>query len=81
VTELHARFTPLQRAPRSSRILALVAGPVLWLVGLAAVGLVVDAGAVQYGLEATAIAFVLSVPFCLLGRVRRVREERKAERA
>ena len=81
MTELHARFTPLQRAPRSARILAFAAGPVLWLLGIGALGLIVRRGAVEYGLEVTVIAFLVSVPLCLFGRQRRVREERKASRA
>lgn len=81
MTELRARFTPLQRAPRSARILAFVLGPVLWLVGIGILGVIVRAGAVEYGLEVTVIAFLVSLPLCLFGRYRRVREERKARRA
>lgn len=76
-----ARFEALQRAPRSRRLLALLIGPVLWLIGIVVVGIVVNRrGAVEYGLKATAIAFVVSLPICWFARARRVREERKAER-
>lgn len=76
-----ARFTPLQRAPRSRRVLALIAGPVLWLVSIVVVGIVLDRrGSVEYALKATAIAFVVSLPICWFALIRRQREDRKAGR-
>ena len=80
MTELRAQFTPLQRAPRSARILAFVVGPVLWLLGIIILGIVVNRrGAVEFGLEVTLIAFLLSLPVCVFGRMRRVREEKREQ--
>jgi hypothetical protein len=74
-----ARFEPLQRASRSGRLAALLAGPVLWLVGIVLVGIVVNRrDSVGYAVTATLIAFVVSLPICWFSRVRRVREERRA---
>jgi hypothetical protein len=74
-----ARFEPLQRASRSGRLTALLAGPVLWLLGIVIVGIVVNRrGSIAYALEATLIAFVVSLPVCWFARARRLREERRA---
>ena len=79
--ELPARFTPLQRASVARRALVLVAGPLLWLVGLVVVGTVVDRlGVVEFALALTGIAFLVSVPLSALARRRRLRAEREADR-
>jgi low temperature requirement protein LtrA len=71
-------FEPLQLAPRSRRVLVVLVGPVLWLIGIVVVGLVVQRrGSVQFGLEVTVIAFLVSLPICWLARLRRLREERR----
>jgi membrane protein YdbS with pleckstrin-like domain len=77
---LPAQFTPLKRASRGRRVLVLVVGPLLWLAAIVAVGLIVKHGrAVEIGLIATLIAFLLSLVVSVVARHLRLREEREAE--
>ena len=75
-----ARFTHIQHASSSQRLTALILGPVLWLIGILVVGIVLNRrGSIELSLKVTAIAFVVAFPICWFARIRRVREERKAE--
>jgi len=76
-----ARFTPLQTATRTQRVLVFVFGPLLWLVAVVFVGVVVHkTRAVEVGLLVTIVAFVLSLGISTVAHRRRIREEREAER-
>jgi hypothetical protein len=79
-TSSPARFTPLQPASRTRRILAFVVGPLLWLVAVVFVSVVVEhTRAIGIGLLVTLAAFVLSLGISVLARRLRLREERDAE--
>jgi hypothetical protein len=80
--ELPARFTPLQTASVSRRVLVFVVGPLLWLGAIIVVGVVVDRdGVVEASLLVTLIAFVLGLALSVIARRRRLREEREAEQS
>lgn len=80
--ELPARFTPLHSASPARRALALLVGPLLWLVAIVVVSVVVDrVDAVEIGLRVALVAFVLSLPVSAFARRRRLREERDAQDA
>jgi hypothetical protein len=59
------RFMPLQDFSQRRRVVALVAGPFLWLVAIVAVAVVVNQGrAVEVGLVVVVVAFLLSPRHC-----------------
>jgi hypothetical protein len=72
------RFAPLHPAPRSRLILAVVLGPVLWLVALVVVGMLVRLTRfVEIGLLVAAGSVVVSLLLLLLLRGDRQRQERR----
>jgi hypothetical protein len=72
------RFEPKRPASRRRAILALIVGPILWLVALAIVAWLLDyTQAIQLGLAVTIGSFVLSIPFLLVQRAGRQRRERR----
>jgi hypothetical protein len=80
--ELAARFTPLQTASASRRVLVFVVGALVWLVAIIVLGVVVDRdGVVEASLFVTLIAFVLGLALSLIARRRRLSEEREAEQS
>jgi len=59
-----------------------VVGPLLWLVGLLVVGLVVkQSRAVEIGLLAALVSFLVSLAVCGVAWRLRLREEREASRS
>jgi hypothetical protein len=77
--ELPARFTPLQTASGSQRVLVFVVGSLLWLVAITLVALViVGSRAVGVGLIVMLVAFGFGLALSVIGRRRRLGEEREA---
>jgi hypothetical protein len=77
--ELPDRFTPLQTASRSQRVLVFVVGSLMWLVAITVVALVMVGGhAVGVGLVVMLVAFVFGLALSVIGRRRRLGEEREA---
>jgi hypothetical protein len=76
-------FRPLRTARRSKLVLAIVIGPLLWIVALAVVAVVVDrTDSIEVGLLITAAAGVTAaVVLAILTRARRREEERYADGA
>lgn len=80
--ELPARFTPLQLASKPLRVLVVVLGPLLWLIAILVVGFVLHRRlAIEFGLAATLIAFLISLPISVLARKLRLRDEREAAKS
>jgi hypothetical protein len=62
-------------------VLVAVVGPLLWLGALVTVGLVVKrSGAVEIGLLAVLVSFLLTLIVCVVARRLRLQEELEAER-
>jgi Flp pilus assembly protein TadB len=75
-----AEFTPQARASAGRRLLVVVLGPLLWLVGLVVVAVALERwDAVEVGLIVTGCAFVLSLVVAVVGRRRRRQAEREAD--
>ena len=75
-----AQFTPLRTASPFVRVVVLLLGPVTWFVALIVGSLVLsELDAIEIGLIVTLGAFFLAVPFCWLGRHRRLREQNEAK--
>jgi uncharacterized membrane protein len=78
MSEVPRRFSPLRRAPRSTRVALYLLGPLLWVVALIVVSLLVaEQDAVETGLLVAATAFVVAVVLLLPQRMLRVRSERE----
>jgi hypothetical protein len=76
------RFTPLQTATRSRRVLVFVLGPLLWCAALVFVSVIVNrTRAIEVGLLVTLVAFVLSFCVSIVARRRRLAEEQEAQRS
>lgn len=70
------RFQPLRPAPRSRVIVAVLVGPLLWLVALLVAAVVLEqTNAIELGLLVTVVSFLLSLVVLLLLRAARRREE------
>jgi hypothetical protein len=79
--EVPVQFAPMERASRARLLVVVVLGPVLWLAGLLVVGLVVqERRAVEIGLIAALVSFVVSLLVCVVGWRLRLAEERNAAR-
>jgi len=69
-------FVPLRTAPRNRLVVALVVGPLLWLVALVVAGVLIHRlDVIEIGLLVAAASFVVGAVVLLLGRSLRVREE------
>jgi hypothetical protein len=80
MSDHRARFRPLRPPTRLGRAAVVLAGPILWVVGLAVVAWAEDkTELIWLGLEVAAAAFVLGLVFLLLMRAQRLREERQLE--
>jgi hypothetical protein len=78
MSEVPRRFSPLRRAPRSTRVALYILGPLLWLVALILVSLLVrEQDAIETGLLIAGAAFVVAVVLLLPQRMLRVRSERE----
>jgi hypothetical protein len=78
---LPVEFTPLRRASARGRVFVFIAGPLLWLVALVLVAVVVRrTDALLIALAVTLVGFLLWLCVGVVGRRRRIREEREAER-
>jgi hypothetical protein len=76
-------FRPLRPASRPKRIVAIVLGPILWVVALVLVSVLLDrTNAIELGLLITAASFFVAAVVLSLLRLGRRREERRyADRA
>jgi uncharacterized membrane protein YraQ (UPF0718 family) len=76
------RFEPLRAASRRNLLVALVAGPLLWLAALVVVAWVFDeSSAIAFGLLVAVASFLVSLlVLALLHALRRRQERRYAER-
>jgi len=78
MSEVPRRFSPLRRAPRSTRLALYLLGPLLWVAALILVSLLVrEQDAVETGLLVAAVAFVVAVVLLLPQRLLRLRRERE----
>ena len=78
MNEVPRRFSPLRRAPRSTRVALYILGPLLWVVALIVVSLLVrEQDAIETGLLVAGAAFVVAVVMLLPQRMLRVRSERE----
>jgi hypothetical protein len=78
MSEVPRRFSPLRRAPRSTRVALYILGPLLWVVALMVVSLLVrEQDAIETGLLVAGAAFVAAVVMLLPQRMLRVRSERE----
>jgi hypothetical protein len=78
MSEVPRRFSPLRRAPRSTRVALYILGPLLWVVALIVVSLLVrEQDAIETGLLVAGAAFVVAVVMLLPQRMLRVRIERE----
>ena len=76
--EVDPRFWPLRPASRKRRILAVVIGPLLWVIALLIVAVVLDrTDLIRDALLITAGSFLLALPVLLLLAVNRRHEERR----
>jgi membrane protein implicated in regulation of membrane protease activity len=72
------QFEPLQPASRTRLVLAIVFGPVLWLVALIVTAIVVHRSwAIELGLVVTAVSFLVALVVLTLLHAGRHREERR----
>ena len=75
-SETRARFHPLRPPTRAGRVAILLAGPVLWLVGLAALAIAVgETDLILVGLVIAGGSFLLGIVFLLFARAWRLKEE------
>ena len=78
MSEVPRRFSPLRRAPRSTRVALYILGPLLWVAALIVVSLLVqEQDAIEIGLLVAGAAFVVAVVVLLPQRMLRVRSERE----
>ena len=78
VTTSSVRFEPLHPASRSSLILGIVVGPLLWLVVLAVGAWVFSySWAIVLGLLIVVVSFVVALFVLSLLRAARLRQERR----
>jgi hypothetical protein len=76
MSEPPPRFTPLTVAPRPTRIVVALLGPLLWLAAFLLVAVVADeTDAIAYGLAIAAASFLVATVVLIPMRRRRVREE------
>ena len=72
------RFEPLRPAPRSRLIVAVLVGPLLWLVALLVATVVLQrTDAIEIALLVAGVSFLVSAALLLLLRAGRRREERR----
>jgi low temperature requirement protein LtrA len=70
------RFTPLRPGGARYRAVLVLAGPVLWLVGLIAVAYVASRGdEIALALEIAAASFCVALLLVVPARIRRVKRE------
>ena len=76
------RFEPMRTASAGRKVVAVVVGPILWLVGIAVTAWLLDySSAIQFGLAVTVGAFLISlILLALLYASRRRRERRYVDR-
>jgi hypothetical protein len=80
MSEYHSHFDPLRPPTRAGRIVVLLAGPALWVVGFAILAWAVgQTDLIWKGVVLAAAAFVLGLVFLLFMRALRVRDERRPE--
>jgi membrane protein YdbS with pleckstrin-like domain len=78
MSEVPRRFSPLRRAPRSTRVALYILGPLLWVVALMVVSLLVhEQDAIETGLLIAGTAFVVAVVLLVPQRILRVRGEKE----
>jgi hypothetical protein len=79
MSELHAHFQPLRQPSRTSRVVLLLAGPLLWLVFLVALAVVAKkTDFIVYGLVIAGGSFLLGGAIHFTARAQRLREEQTA---
>jgi membrane-associated phospholipid phosphatase len=72
------RFEPLRPASRRRMVLAIVIGPLLWIVAFVTVGLVLHfSSAIELGLLIVLLSAVLSLILLAALRLDRVRQEKR----
>ena len=72
------RFEPLRPASRRRMVLAIVIGPLLWIVAFVTVGLVLHfSSAIEFGLLIALLSAVLSLILLAGLRLDRVRQEKR----
>ena len=72
-------FRPLRPAPRGTRALVLIVGPLLWLAALIVVGVLVrHARVVEFGIALAFCSLILSTIYLLILRARRDHRRRPA---
>ena len=78
MSEVPRRFSPLRRAPRSTRVALYILGPLLWVAALIVVSLLVrEQDAIETGLLVAGGAFVVAIVMLLPQRMLRDRSERE----
>ncbi len=78
VSSNNVRFEPLRPVSRRRLVLAIVLGPILWLVAFTvAAWFLVSTRAIQLGLLITLASFVVGFLLLLVLRTGRLREERR----
>ena len=78
MSELHPHFRPLRQPSSATRLVLLLAGPLLWLVALVLWAVVAKATEfILYGLVIAGGSFLLGSAILLATRAHRLREEGK----